>query len=233
MPSCLSEQVVSALPEVCVLARSSALPAFLILATDGLWSVCSSAEAARFVSKQVRASPRRAAPLSRLLSLARSLAASLSLPVSLSRSLHASPSLARPWARSLSPTLSLALTRSRSDPRPALSSRAQLEKHDNPQLAADELLEHVLMELTSSDNVYITVALVKPVAAPEAAPARPEFGRQTSAALTPPTNSPLPMATDGEPAGQFGAGSALRRMAPPTVGTFDSSTGFDLDDYVS
>jgi serine/threonine protein phosphatase PrpC len=44
---------VSALPEVCVLPRSLASPAFLILATDGLWSVCSSAEAAKFVTNQV------------------------------------------------------------------------------------------------------------------------------------------------------------------------------------
>lgn len=91
------------------------------------------------------------------------------------------------------------------------------------------------MELTSSDNVYITVALVKPVAPYEAPPRRPEFGRRQSAALTPPTNSPLPMSIDSEhDARRFGAGSAaaLRRtLAPPSVGTFDSSSGFELEDH--
>lgn len=50
MPVHSDLQVVSGVPEVCVLPRSATQQSFVILATDGLWSCCSSAEAIQFVS---------------------------------------------------------------------------------------------------------------------------------------------------------------------------------------
>jgi serine/threonine protein phosphatase PrpC len=125
-----SAQVVSSMPEVCIVRRSTSTPGFLILATDGLWSSCSSAEAIAFVDQQ-------------------------------------------------------------------------LSIHDNPQWAADQLLSHVLLEQSSSDNVYITVVLLKPeppgaASTPSVLMANPEFARQQSQSFTPPTGSPCPSAAFGE-----------------------------------
>mmetsp|Transcript_3568 Transcript_3568/g.8966 ORF Transcript_3568/g.8966 Transcript_3568/m.8966 type:complete len:190 (+) Transcript_3568:829-1398(+) len=119
-------QVVSSMPEVCIVRRSTSTPGFLILASDGLWSSCSSAEAIAFVDQQ-------------------------------------------------------------------------FSIHDNPQLAADQLLSHVLLEQSSSDNVYIIVVLMKPSPAVASTPgvlmARPDFAQPNH---TPPTNSPCPSAAFGE-----------------------------------
>lgn len=137
------------MPEICVVSRSRASAAFLILATDGLWSCCTSAQAATFVDEKLR-------------------------------------------------------------------------EHDNPQWAAEQLLQHVLMDMNTSDNVYITVVLVKPVAGPSIGVAsltpgppavRPgrarnafDAGMPTAGSFTPPTNSPCvgggraaPRAHGGEP----------------------------------
>lgn len=56
-------QVVSSMPELCVVPRSTSAQGFLVIASDGVWSCCKSDEAYAIVARQLNAdgNPQRAA----------------------------------------------------------------------------------------------------------------------------------------------------------------------------
>lgn len=112
--------------------------------------------------------------------------------------------------------------------------QSKLAVNDNPQWAADQLLAHVVNEQQTSDNVFITVVLLKPAEQPRhhhpggtpgAALARLAPAHEQAATCTPPTNSPLVAAQRQAAADAELRGPRSAPVAPPAgVATFSQQS---------